>query len=99
MGLLRRAAAGTMSDDLIVELAALHAAVSNALQAIAVLSEQSGLPREAFVERLLHAGTEAIALPGLRGVPPDRQELLIDRARARYVEIIDSVYRAKRHLR
>ena len=89
------ATAASEVEDLVVELAALHAAVTRALLGLAEVLEKAGVSREAYAERLLHAGKDAIAVPDHLNLSPEWQEVVISRARARYIEIIDAVYRTK----
>ena len=96
--LLRRRQRVDPHEDLLVELATLNTAIIHTLGAVAAVLDKAGVPREAFAEKLLHSGRDAIALPNSVSVPQRQRDVVIQRARARYVEMIDAVYRSRPRL-
>jgi hypothetical protein len=54
----------------------------------AALTEKEGIPREVFFRTWMESGMEATAGTRLVGDPPEPQERILERARARYEEVV-----------
>ena len=71
-------------EDLVAELAALNMAVQRALLCLAALSGD----RRNFLMQLLEAGDRDLAQTKFYSVPPERQAAVIEKARARYMDLV-----------
>ncbi len=58
------------------------------MRSIAALVEKEGIPREVFFRTWLENGMEAMARTRLVDIPSDRQERVLEKARARYEEVL-----------
>lgn len=79
-------------EDLIAELAALNTAVMRALSALAALAEDGGVPRKLYLERILESGIRDIAKTHFWSIPEDRREAVVEKARARFTDIISGIH-------
>ena len=71
-------------EDLLDELAALNMETMKALQAIAFIS---GEP-DAYKAKILDAGLRDLDLTNYGGVAAERRDVFVEKARARYTDII-----------
>lgn len=84
------------NEDLIAELAALNTAVIKAIAGMAALVEQSGVAtRKDYLERLLVSGEEGISKTNYWSIPQEQREAVIEKAKARYMDIINAVHQMK----
>lgn len=75
-------------EDLTAELLATNQALVFIVRSIATLVEREGIPREVFFRTWLENGIDAMARTQLVGIPAERQERVLEKARARYGEVI-----------
>jgi hypothetical protein len=76
-------------EDLTAELLATNQALVFIVRSIATLAAKEGIPREIFFRTWLENGTQAMARrTRLVGIPPERQERVREKARARYEDLI-----------
>ncbi len=75
-------------EDLTAELLATNQALVFIVRSIAALAEKEGIPREVFFRTWLENGIQAMARTRLVGIPPERQERVLEKARARYADLI-----------
>jgi hypothetical protein len=54
----------------------------------AALAEKEGISREVFFRTLMESGMETAAGTRLVGNPPEPQERILEKARARYEEVV-----------
>lgn len=71
-------------EDLIAELAALNMAVMRALSAVAFLSGD----KRGYLSHVLDAGLRDLEKTHYPNVPPERLEAFVEKARARYTDLI-----------
>ncbi len=58
------------------------------VRSIAALAEKEGIPRDVFFRTWLENGMQAMARTRLVGIPPEREERVLEKARARYEEVM-----------
>ncbi len=75
-------------EDLTAELLATNQALVFIMRSIATLAEKEGIPREVLFRTWLENGMEAMARTRLVGTPAERQERVLEKARARYEEVL-----------
>ena len=75
-------------EDLTAELLATNQALVFIMRSIATLAEKEGIPREVLFWTWLENGMEAMARTRLVGTPAERQERVLEKARARYEEVL-----------
>ena len=75
-------------EDLTAELLVSQQALVFIMRSLSALAEKEGIPRELFFRTWLENGTQAMAHTRLVGIPPERQERVLEKARARYEELI-----------
>lgn len=78
------------ADDLMAELAALNMAVLKALQGMASVAGREGV-REQYLKTVLEAGLRDLENTNYWSVPAERRAAFIEKARARYTDIIMGV--------
>jgi hypothetical protein len=75
-------------EDLTAELLATNQTLVFIVRSIASLAEKEGIPREVFFRTWLENGTQAMARTKLVGIPSERQGRVLEKARARYEDLI-----------
>ena len=75
-------------EDLTAELLATDQALVFIVRSITTLAEKEGIPREILFRTWLENGTQAMARTKLVGISPERQERVLEKARARYEDLI-----------
>ena len=75
-------------EDLTAELLATNQALVFIVRSIAALAEKEGIPRDVFFRTWLENGTQAMARTRLVGIPPEREDRVLEKARARYEELM-----------
>jgi hypothetical protein len=75
-------------EDLTAELLVSQQALGFIMRSLAALAEKDGIPRKVFFRTWLENGTLPMAHTRLVGIPPERQERVLEKARARYAELI-----------
>jgi hypothetical protein len=75
-------------EDLTAELLVTNQTLVFIVRSIASLAEKEGIPREVFFRTWLENGTQAMALTRLVGIPRERQDRVLEKARARYEDRI-----------
>jgi len=75
-------------EDLTAELLATNQTLVFIVRSIASLAEKDGIPQEVFFRTWLENGTQAMARTKLVGIPPERQGRVLEKARARYEDLI-----------
>jgi len=75
-------------EDLTAELLVMNQALVFVVRSLAGLAEEDGIPRAVFFRTWLENGTQAMARTRLVGIPPERHERVLEKARARYEELI-----------
>jgi hypothetical protein len=78
------------SDDLLAEIVALNQAVTRALVGLAGLAAQDGL-RDQYVAVLLESGLRDLGNTRFAGMASARRDVIIEKARARYTDIVMSL--------
>jgi hypothetical protein len=78
------------ADDLLAEIVALNQAVTRALVGLAALAGQDGL-RDEYVAALLENGLRDLGQTRFVGMNTVRLDRVIEKARARYTEIVMSL--------
>jgi hypothetical protein len=78
------------NDDLLAEIVALNQAVTRALVGLASLAEHDGL-RDQYVAALLENGLRDLGQTRFVGMNAIRLERIVEKARARYTEIVMSL--------
>jgi DNA-binding phage protein len=75
-------------EDLTAELLVTNQTLVFIVRSIASLAEKEGIPREVFFRTWLENGTQAMARTRLVGIPPERQDRVLEKARARYEDLV-----------
>ena len=75
-------------EDLTAELLATNQALVFIMRSSAALAEKEGIPQEVFFRTWLENGMKAMARTRLVGIPAERQERVLEKARARYEEVL-----------
>jgi hypothetical protein len=75
-------------EDLTAELLATNQALVFIVRSVAALAEKEGIPRDVFFRTWLENGTQAMARTRLVGIPPEREDRVLEKARARYEELM-----------
>jgi hypothetical protein len=78
------------NEDLLAEIVALDQAVTRALVGLATLARQDGL-RDEYVAALLENGLRDLGQTRFVGMDPGRLDRVIEKARARYTELVMSL--------
>ena len=80
-------------EDLIAELASLNMAVAKALQGIASIAQENGVPKKVYLETILAAGDRDFTAIDFWSIPADRRVVVVEKARARYADLIAGLAR------
>ena len=80
----------TQNEDLLAEIIALNQAVTRALIGLASLSGEEGR-RDEYVARLLESGLRDLGATRVAGLDGAHLDRLIEKARARYTDIVMSL--------
>lgn len=82
------------NDDLLAEIVALNQAVTRALVGLANIAAQDGV-RDQYVASLLENGLRDLGQTRFVGMNRSRLERVIEKARARYTDIVMSLNAAQ----
>ena len=78
------------NDDMLAEIVALNQAVTRALVGLASLAGQDGV-RDHYVATLLESGLRDLGTTRFGGMTSARRDIVIEKARARYTDIVMSL--------
>lgn len=78
------------NDDLLAEIVALNQAVTRALVGLASLAQLDGV-RDQYVANLLESGLRDLGQTRVVGMESARLDRMIEKARARYTDIVMSL--------
>ena len=75
-------------EDLTAGLLATNQTLVFIVRSMAALAEKEGIPRDLFFRTWLENGMQAMARTRLVGIPPGREDRVLEKARARYEELM-----------
>lgn len=81
------------NEDLLAELAAINMVLAQLISFAAAIAEEQGIPRKAYLDRLLESGIEEIGRTDFYSIPVDRRSAVTEKARARFSQIIAAQHR------